>query len=176
MVDHEIRTRLRHAARCSASRNAVCDRICEALERGVGLAAAADRERIALRTLGRWLADDSEFHARYERALRRGHERLAEEIIVLADSGQGPPGLVRRRIAVRKWLFTESRRRAARADAGKRKAEAHPTEAEIAMMQAALKRIRDAPPEHDAEWKGILAFTPDSPNGEPIWRTPEGQG
>ena len=170
------RSRLRRADRCRESRAAVCDRICEALERGIGLRTAADRERIRLRTLERWLMADKEFHARYERALLSRRQHLADEIVTLADSGEGPPAVLRQRIAARKWLVMASLRQTAKANSKKQKEVLHPTDEEIAMMQAALKRVHDAPPVPAPERKGTLVFGPDAATTGPTWRTSESEG
>ena len=164
---HGARARSSHAERGRQSRAAVCDRICEALERSVGLIAAVDRERITLRTLERWLADDTEFHARYERALLSGRQHLADEIVTLADSGEGPPAVLRQRIAARKWLVMQSLRQTAKAGVQKQKEVLHPTDEEIAMMEAALKRNHDAPPEKAVEWNGALVYGPDARDSRP---------
>ena len=86
---------------------ATCDRFLEWLESGRTLRGFARAEGISETVLYKWAEKDQEFRERVAEARRNGHDRLAEEILAIADESEPDRVAVDRlRCDVRRWLLS----------------------------------------------------------------------
>ena len=86
---------------------ATCDRFLEWLESGRTLAAFSRAEGVSEKVLRSWCEKDDEFRERVAEARRNGHDRLAEEILAIADESEPDRVAVDRlRCDVRRWLLS----------------------------------------------------------------------
>ena len=86
---------------------ATCDRFLEWLESGRTLAAFSRAEGVSEKVLRSWCEKDAEFRERVAEARRNGHDRLAEEILAIADESEPDRVAVDRlRCDVRRWLLS----------------------------------------------------------------------
>jgi len=86
---------------------ATCDRFLEWLESGRTLAAFSRAEGVSEKVLRSWCEKSEEFRERVAEARRNGHDRLAEEILAIADESEPDRVAVDRlRCDVRRWLLS----------------------------------------------------------------------
>lgn len=93
---------LKRPIRC---RKLAAERVCALVRQGCALRDIAAREGMpTLETLSGWLADDSEFRARYERARQVQSEIFGDDVVRLADAvADSDLAGIKLRIDARKW-------------------------------------------------------------------------
>ena len=86
---------------------ATCERFLEWIASGRTLRGFARAEGISETVLYKWAEKDQEFRERVAEARRNGHDRLAEEILSIADESEPDRVAVDRlRCDVRRWLLS----------------------------------------------------------------------
>jgi hypothetical protein len=115
-MDKKERVSLTAVERHRRSRAAIIERVCDRVATGQFLAVAAEKERITIETLRRWLAEDDEFQARLRHALELRPLGLSESVLQLADAAGSTPAGLRLRIAARKWWIAQAAKDAAGAE------------------------------------------------------------
>jgi hypothetical protein len=119
---------------------------------GNSFASIARREHMpSVETLQRWRETDSDFRKRYDVALMMQRHMMADAMVTMADrfaatrNGRARIKAVKLQIAARKWWLAEFDKEN-RTDEKNVKPQRSPTDADIARLNEALRRIREAPP------------------------------
>lgn len=87
------------------------DQICALIAEGKSVQTIAAREDMpSSAMIYRWLADDGDFVERYTRAREQQADKLAEEIVDIADT-EPDPNKARVRVDARKWVAAKLKAR-----------------------------------------------------------------
>lgn len=146
------RTPLTPRERRKHSRDVLIARVMSLVVGGNSFASIARREHMpSVETLQRWRDTDSDFRKRYDVALTMQRHMMADAMVTMADrfaatqDGRARLKAVKLQIAARKWWLAEFDQEK-RSDEKNAKPQRSPTDADIARLNEALRRIREAPP------------------------------
>lgn len=86
----------------------LADSLCAQLAEGKSLRTVCKAEEMPeARTVFRWLRTNSEFCQQYEKAKEESADALSDEMLDIADNGEGDPKRDRLRVDTRKWLASK---------------------------------------------------------------------
>ena len=146
------RTPLTPRERRQRSRDALIARVISLVVGGNSFASIARRQHMpSVETLQRWRETDSDFRKRYDVALMMQQHMMADAMVTMADrfaaaqNGRARLKAVKLQIAARKWWLAEFDKEN-RTDEKSTKPQKSPTDEDIARLNEALRRDREAPP------------------------------